>query len=378
MRRLLVFGVVVLVLGLPFGVGYELSAGSRATTPVAIPTLVDQVREALAEHYYRPVPANVLKLASVDQIISALGDPYTAYLAPPAYRLVRQETASTYSGIGVSLLPTSRGLLVVSLQPGPAQLAGVRIGDRIVNVDGASPTRLADGLASILGPPGTLVHLQIARGGRTIEIGVRRAVIRAPDVHARLLSYAGKRWGVLRLSAFRTGAAVVLRHELNRLERLGARGFVLDLRENPGGLLAQAVAVSSVFLNHNVVVALGSAHGPSEVYRASRGVVTAAPLVVLVDRYSASSSEIVAAALRDNHRATIVGERTYGKALVQTIDPLRNGAALELTIAHYTTPSGADISGTGVSPQIYAVDDPQTSQDEALAAALRVLARPPS
>ena len=99
---------------------------------------------------------------------------------------------------------------------------------------------------------------------------------------------------------------------------------------------------------------------------------------MLVDRYSASSSEIVAAALRDNHRATIVGERTYGKALVQSIDPLRNGAALELTIARYTTPSGADISGVGVEPQIHAVDNPRTPQDEALTAALRVLARPTS
>ena len=378
MRRFLILGVVVLALGVPFAVGYELSSSNRATTPVAIPSIVDQVREALAEHYYRPVSTQVLRLSSVDEIISALGDPYTAYLAPPAYKLVRQETASTYSGIGVSLLPSPHGFVVVSLQPGPAQQAGVRVGDRILNVDGASVTQVADGLASILGPPGTLVHLSIARGGRTLGLDVRRDVIHAPVVHARLLSYAGKRWGVLRLSAFRLGAAVVLRRELQRLDRLGASGFVLDLRENPGGLLAQAVAVSSLFMSHSVVVALASAHGPSEVYRTARGLATGAPLVVLVDRYSASSSEIVAAALRDNHRATIVGERTYGKALVQTIDPLQNGAALELTIAHYTTPSGEDISGVGVTPQIHAVDDPQTPQDEALAAALRVLARPPS
>jgi carboxyl-terminal processing protease len=378
MRRFLILGVVVLALGVPFLVGYELSASSRATTPVAIPSIVDQVREALAEHYYRPVSTQVLQLSSVDEIISALGDPYTAYLAPPAYKLVREETASSYSGIGVSLLPSGHGLVVVSLQPGPAEQAGVRVGDRILDVNGASVTQIPDGLASILGPPGTLVHLSIARGGRMLGVDVRRDVIRAPVVKARLLSYAGRRWGVLGLSAFRTGATVVLRRELRRLDRLGANGFVLDLRENPGGLLAQAVSVSSLFLDHAVVVALASAHGPSEVYRTARGLATRKALVVLVDRYSASSSEIVAAALRDNHRATIVGERTYGKALVQTIDPLRNGAALELTIAHYTTPAGEDISGVGVTPQIHAVDDPQTTQDEALAAALRVLARPPS
>ena len=153
---------------------------------------------------------------------------------------------------------------------------------------------------------------------------------------------------------------------------------MLDLRENPGGLIEQAVAVSSLFLDRGVVVSLLGRHEPHEVYRAVGGTATHLPVVVLVDRYSASSSEIVAAALRDHHRATLVGERTFGKALVQSIDPLDNGAALELTIARYYTPSGEDISNVGVVPQIHAVDDPRTSSDDALATALRVLARPAS
>lgn len=153
---------------------------------------------------------------------------------------------------------------------------------------------------------------------------------------------------------------------------------MLDLRENPGGLLDQAVAVSSLFLRPGVVVSLSGAHNPSRVYRTFAVARTGRPLVVLVDRYSASSSEIVAAAMRDHHRATIVGERTYGKALVQSLDPLDNGAALELTIARYYTPAGDDISTVGIRPDIHAVDRPGTSQDEALAAALRVLARPTS
>jgi carboxyl-terminal processing protease len=380
MRRFLILTAVAAALGVPFAVGYELSAGSRATTPVAIPDVVDQVREALAARYYRPVPEDVLQLRSVDKIISALGDPYTTYLAPPAYRLVREETASTYTGIGVSLLPSTRGFIVVALQRGPAQRAGVHVGDRIVKIDGATATRLtlSDGLASILGPRGTIVHLAVDRGGRILRFGVRRDLIHAPVVEARLLSYAGKRWGVLRLSAFRIGAAVVLAREIRRLDHQGASGFVLDLRQNPGGLLSQAVAVSSLFLRKGVVVSLASAHRPREVLRATVAQVTSLPLVVLVDRYSASSSEIVAAALQDHHRAIVVGERTYGKALVQSIDPLENGAALELTIARYTTPAGADISGVGVEPQIRAVDNPRTPQDEALTAALRVLAQPAS
>jgi carboxyl-terminal processing protease len=380
MRRVLLFLLVGLALTGPFVVGYRMSEGNRATAPIVLPQVVDQVRDALASRYYRPVPAKVLQLGSVDEIISALGDPYTAYLSPPDYKLVRQETASTYTGIGVSVLPSARGFVVVSLRPGPAQRAGVRVGDTIVRIAGRAAAKLSmtQGLARILGPRGTIVRLALMRGGHRVDLRIRRATIRAPVVRARLLSYAGRRWGVLRLSGFRIGAAVVLGREVRLLERQGAQGFVLDLRQNPGGLFEQAVAVSSLFLDRGVVVSLVGAHSPHTVYRATGGVATRLPMAVLIDRYSASSAEIVAAALRDHHRATLVGERTFGKALVQSIDPLDNGAALELTIARYTTPSGGDISGVGVPPQIRAADNPRTSVDETLGIALRVLARPTS
>jgi carboxyl-terminal processing protease len=182
----------------------------------------------------------------------------------------------------------------------------------------------------------------------------------------------------VQLSSFRAGAAIVLRRELRSLERQGAAGLVLDLRDNPGGLLRQAVAVSSLFLDKGVVVSLTGAHQPRRVLHVLPGFATRLPVVVLVDRYTASSAEIVAAALRDNHRATVVGERTFGKALVQMGDRLDNGAALELTVAQYRTPAGQDLSGSGLTPQIAAVDDTRTKQDEALGVALRVLARPTS
>ena len=380
MRRTLIVLGAALVLSGPFVLGYRLSAGSRATTPVAIPSVVDEVRSALAARYYRPVPDRVLQLDSVGQIISALRDPYTAYLAPPDYRLVREETASTYTGIGVSVLPSRQGYVVVALRPGPAQRAGVRVGDTIVRIGDTAAGRLSmsHALTRILGPRGTTVRLVLMRGRHTLDFRIRRELVQAPVVQARLLSYAGERWGDVRLSSFRLGAAVVLGRELRRLRRQGAHGFVLDLRQDPGGLLDQAVAVSSLFLDRGVVVSLAGRHEPREVLRAVGALATRLPLVVLVDRFSASSSEIVAAALRDHHRATIVGERTFGKALVQSIDPLHNGAALELTIARYYTPSGADISNVGVAPQIHAVDNERTRPDEALATALHVLARPAS
>jgi len=380
-RRTLIPAVVGLALAGAFAVGYRASADSRETTRVAAaPRVVDQVRTALASRYYRPVPDSVLQLGSVRKIISALGDPYTTYLGPRAYKLVRQETASSYNGIGVSVLPSAAGFVVVSLRDGPARRAGIHVGDTIVGIGGVPAERLtmARALAAILGPAGTRVHLELLRGGRTIDVRIARESIAVPAVHARLISFAARRWGVVRISSFRTGSTILLRREVRALERQGANGLVLDLRDNPGGLLAQAVNVSSLFIDRGVVVTIAGAHQPQRVLRAIPGIATSLPMVVLVDRYTASSAEIVAAALRDHQRATIVGERTFGKALVQAVDPLDNGAALELTIAQYWTPSGEDLSGVGLAPQIRAVDNPRTRQDEALALALQVLARPTS
>jgi carboxyl-terminal processing protease len=371
---------VGLALAGAFAVGYRAAARSRPSTPVAASRVVDQVRSALAERYYRPVPDKVLRLGSVRQIISALGDPYTTYLGPRAYKLVRQETASTYIGIGVSVLPSPRGFVVVSMRDGPARHAGIRVGDTIVAIDGdpAPSLTMSRAMSEILGSAGTRVHLQLMRGGRRLDLRIERERITAPAVHARLISFAARRWGVVRLASFRTGSTVLLRREVRALERQGAEGLVLDLRDNPGGLLAQAVNVASLFIDRGVVVTIEGAHQPQRVLRAIPGTATTLPMVVLVDRYTASSAEIVAAALRDHQRATILGERTFGKSLVQAVDPLDNGAALELTIAQYWTPSGADLSGVGLMPQIRAVDNPRTRQDEALALALQVLARPTS
>jgi carboxyl-terminal processing protease len=368
MRRPLVLLSAGLVLAVPFAVGYELSgrSGTGATS------VVERVREELAGRYYRHVPARVLQLDSVGAILSALGDPYTAYLPPNDYRLLRDETASHYSGIGATVLPSAVGLVVVSVPSGPAERAGIRVGDTIVGIDG-TPARqlgLADALARILGPRGTRVQLEVMRGRVPLDLTVERDIVRAPVVHARLLSYAGGRWGVVRLSAFRFGAAQLLGKQIQTLVQEGAQGFVLDLRGNPGGVLDQAVAVASLFLDQGVIVSVVGAHHPHRVYRAAPGLTTRLPLVVLVDRYSASAAEIVTAALRDNHRATIVGERTYGKALVQSLDPLGDGGALELTVARYYTPAGDDISGVGVAPDVYASDG------EALPTALRILAHP--
>jgi carboxyl-terminal processing protease len=368
----------VLLVG-AFGLGYGLSARTHAHTsaPRATPSVVDQVRADLAARYYRQVPAKVLDAATIEAMLGQLDDPYTEYLTAPAYRLLRQETSAHYSGIGATLMPTLDGLLVVATQPGPARNAGIAAGDTIVRVDGKSTKGIgvAGALARILGPRGSVVRLRVLHDGRVLGVAVERAEIRAPNVSGRLLSFAGHRFGYVRLASFRAGATPVLANEIKWLEARGAKGLVLDLRSNPGGLFEQAIGISSLFLGaRQAIVSLEGAHQPRELYTSpSAPPLTTLPLVVLVDRYTASSAEIVAAALHDDHRALLVGMPTYGKAVVQTIDPLANGGALALTTARYFTPAGTDISRTGVVPDVRARDRPGPN-DDVLAVGLATLA----
>lgn len=379
MRRALILPAAVALLAGPFVAGYVLSRPDTATSPVPI-TAVAQVREALAARYYRPVSAGVLRLGSVDAMLSALRDPYTAYLDAPSYRLVEHDTAASYSGIGVEVLPSSQGLVVVHVQPGPAARAGVQKGDVILRIGGTSVAGIdaAKALETVVGPAGGKVELVLERNGQVVDLAVRRGIVHAPTVEGRMVLFAGQRWGVIQLATFRSGASKLVKQQVERLQRNGAKGFVLDLRGDPGGLLSQAVAVSSLFLDGGVVVSLSGAHYVHEVFDAARHPITKLPLVVLVDHYTASSAEIVAAALSQRGRAIVVGQRTFGKGVVQTVDPLGNGAALILTVARYFTPDGKAIDHVGIVPQLPAADDPNTPQDEALVTALRTLAQPAS
>lgn len=376
MRRALLSLALASLLGAAFSIGFFLSGrNSRAAAPA--PSLVAAVRADLASRYYRPVPDSVLRLRSVRTMIAALGDPYTEYLTRPAYLLLQRETAGRYTGIGVTLLPSPEGLLVVGTQPGPGRTAGIRVGDTILRIgsEGTARLGLASALAAISGRPGTTVRLSVRRGARVLGFSVPRRDVRASAVSGRVLSFGGRLYGYVRVAVFRTGVSEALAAEVRSLRRAGATALVLDLRDNPGGLLDEAVASASVFLPRGAVVTLEGAHRPREVYDASgHPVAPRLPLVVLIDRYSASSAEILAAALHDNHRATLVGEHTFGKAVVQSIDPLANGGALALTTARYFTPAGADISRRGVQPDVHVADDPRTSMDDVLATALASLA----
>jgi carboxyl-terminal processing protease len=383
-------GVAVLLAG-AFFLGLFLTrtqAPESATVPAAPPppraapgegqpALVDEVRRELVDSYYRSVSPKVLAVPTIDGILEALGDPSTDYLTAPEYDSLRNRTAKSYLGVGLTVEPARAGLLVTSALKGPAQKAGIRPGDVIVRIDGLKAGTLSfqQSLAFIKGEKGTFVRLTIRRPHQMVKhFTVMRQEIAVPSLRTRLFTYRGTKLAHARLLAFREDTSKRLREATERLVERGASGLVLDLRDNPGGLLAQAVRTVSIFLKKGVVCTTAGLHQEEVVYEVSgRAAQPKLPLVILVNGASASAAEIVAAALQDHDRAAVVGRQTFGKASVQSIKPFWNGSALKLTTATYLTPSGADLSERGVRPEVRAADRPLTRRDEALHAAAREL-----
>jgi carboxyl-terminal processing protease len=350
------------------------TAPLRADRPVR---LVDQVRAVLASSYYRLIDPDVLRRPTVGRLLKSLHDPHTDYLTASEYAALEETTHGTYSGIGLEVDRAERGLVVTSVPPGPAREAGIRRGDVIIRIEGKSveELRFEQSLALIKGKNGTLVHLAVKRSHKPpITFTVEREEIAVPQVSARMMTTGTRKVAYIRVFSFPEKVSLRIEQATNRLVEEGAKGAIIDLRENPGGLLSEAIAVASIYLADGVVCRTNGLHQDERVYTVT-GVATQPrlPLVVLVDGRSASAAEVLAAALHDHDRAIVVGERTYGKASVQSIAPLRDGGALKLTTARYVTPAGADITGVGVTPRIAAVDDPLTPRDEALRVAGRVL-----
>jgi carboxyl-terminal processing protease len=346
-RRTVVLAVAIAAL-VAFGIGLALRP---VTHPARRYVEVEQVRAQLASHYYRNLPKKVLGKPTVPGLLRALHDRYTTYLTPSEYRVARRASSGGYGGIGVFVLPAPGGLLVRRTMVGPARVAGLRSGDTIMAVDGSSTAALSfhEAMGRILGRPGSRVTLRVLRDGRAMQFELVRRRFALHSVHARLDQHVG----VVRLDAFSRGTAAASAAAVQRLLRRGANAIVLDLRGNPGGLLDEAVGVVSLFLRPGAsVVSLAGAHKPLRIIYAHGGTESAIPLAVLVDGGSASAAEVVAGALKDHGRASIVGEPTYGKSLVQEIVQLPSGAALKLTVARYLTPAGVDISRSGVQPDI--------------------------
>jgi carboxyl-terminal processing protease len=358
--------------GAPHGPGLYPTSPIVPTSPILL-----EAREALRSSYYRFVPESVLSLPSLELMLDELDDPYTEYLDPLEYELLREQLARTYFGIGLTVGPGDGGLLVTSSLDGPAREAGIRAGDLIVRIDGLPARDLPfDRSASLIkGEKGTVVRLTVRRPGhaKRFTVTVVRTEIEAPSVRYRIIKTNRHRLGYIRVFSFRDDVAARVVAAVGRLNTSGAEAFVLDLRGDPGGLLEQAVQLTSVFLERGLVCSTSSLHETHSYYATGSAIETVKPLVVLVDPGTASAAEIVAAGLSDNGRAVLVGRRTFGKATVQTLLELSNGGALKLTTATYLTPSGVSIRERGVKPAVKALDDPLTKPDEALVTASEVL-----
>lgn len=382
----LVAALVIFVAGVVVGGHAEATGLTRLSEPVRSfllgdsgETLPSQVLRMLEEEYYRDLDTGKLESRSVDGLIEALDDPYTTYLDADELAALRDHNDGAYVGVGIQAAARGDAVVVTRVFPdSPASRAGLRAGDRIVAVDGTAARGgdLDSVLNRIRGPEGSDVTLRM-RTGRAAprEVTLERSRIKVPAVEARIVTVQGVQIAYLRLLRFTRGAADALRERTRELLEGGAQAIVLDLRQDPGGLVSEAVGVASVFLPEgSPVVTTEGRNSPRRTLRTSEEPVSSVtPMAVLVDRNSASSSEIVAGALRDSGRAILVGERTFGKALVQSTRPLRDGGALKLTTARYLTPSGYDLAERGLPPAVPAVDDPDTARDEAFNAAARAV-----
>jgi carboxyl-terminal processing protease len=340
--------------------------------------LPDQVLDVLKSDYYRDVDQDRLEQKSVQEMVKLLDDPYTYYLSPKDLTAFRAGLDGTYYGVGLQVAQRDGDVVITGVfDDSPAKEAGVLAGDRIVSVDGKPTAKqpLDVTVASIKGPRGSRVRLGLARTGRgTVVEELVREKIKIPVVVSRIERRAGTPVAYVRLSQFTRGATDSLKENVRRQIEKGAKAIVLDLRGDPGGLVDEAVGVSSVFLRKDTpVVRTKKREGsPSTLSTREGAVTTTTPMAVLVDQGSASASEIVAGALRDAGRAKLVGTRTFGKALVQSTIALRDGGALKLTTATYLTPGGTNLAKVGLQPDIRVVDRPATARDEALERALAV------
>jgi carboxyl-terminal processing protease len=358
------------------------------------PRIVNDVLGDLSKDYYRPVNKSQLENLVVNRgleaAVASLNDPYSHYFDPTDYQSFENEDNPHLSGIGVDVLPNSRGLEVVDVFPGsPAASAGLGHGDLIVAVGGTSLQGRSAEFASakIRGPAGTKVTLTIISGGHRHTVTMTRADLVVPVAAGSIRMYHGKKIGYLQFTSFTQNSGPELRTQVRKVLSEGAQGLILDLRENGGGLLNEAINVASIFLPDGTIVSTRGRNQPSQVYVAQgNAIAPRIPLVVLVDRDTASSAEIVTAALKDRGRALVVGTHTYGKGVFQELMPLFNGGALDITVGEYFTPNGQNLGGQGVvegktvtegvgiPPNVYAYQNPRSSVDHQLQVAERVVA----
>jgi carboxyl-terminal processing protease len=346
-------------------------------------TRSEEARQVIEDSYFRETDPDELDNASIDgmvkQISRANEDKFSHYFKPATYRRFQATTSGRFSGIGLSVTEDKRGLMVARVfEDTPAAEAGIEQGDLVIAVEGRSLAGVSSDAAAsrIKGKPGTRVSITVLDGqsGKKRDLEVERAKVKIPAVESRMESADGKKVGYVRLSGFTRGAHGELRDAIESLLRKGADGLILDLRGNGGGLLDEAVLVQSIFQQDGPIVTIEGRARSEQTLDATGGALDPGPMVVLVDHNTASASEIVSAALKENDLATIIGTRTYGKGVFQEVIPLDAGGALDITVGEYLTADGTSILGKGVVPDERVADRDPRDGDDVLDAGLAAVA----
>ena len=345
----------------------------------------DEAIDTISDNYYRKVSRDELLDKSLGAAVKSLDDRFSAYFDPKQYKAFQEATDGAFEGVGMNVAEVDRGLRVLTVfDDSPAQAGGLREGDVITAVNGESIAGKTSQQATALikGRAGTEVTLTVVTGKHEPrDLKLERAKVDVPSVKSEMRRADGEKIAWVRLAGFTSGAHGEVRKAVDELLAKGAKGVVLDLRNNGGGLLNEAVLISSIFVDKGTVVSTDGRNRPKRVFEATGDAIKGdIPVVVLVNRDSASASEIVTGALQDHDRAEVVGTRTFGKGVFQEVRELENGGALDITVGEYFTPDGRNLGGggvkqgAGIKPDIEAEDDPDTPDDDALDKALDTVA----
>ena len=364
--RAILVVVIGVVMGLSLSIGGGLLSASKPASKEELAweqaQLFAEVLEHVKRDYFEPIDDATLLENAIRGMVGDL-DPHSEYLDANEYRDIRISTTGSYTGVGIEVAEIDNTIRVISPIAGsPAARSGIRSGDELVAVDGLAIDggRIQDAMGRLRGQAGSKVSLSVLRDGAVIEHELQRQVIRVASVHKEFLNPS---YGYVRVSQFSDNTAHELTLAVDELQDAHGgmlQGLVLDLRNNPGGVLDSAVDVSDLFLDSGVIVTADGRSMESRFTRsAHRGdILDGASMMVLVNGGSASASEIVAGALQDHNRATIIGTATFGKGLVQTVVPLSKGRAIKLTTSRYYTPSGDSIHGIGITPDVLVEETP--------------------
>ncbi len=313
-----------------------------------------ELRQYIEENYYIPVNSKDLKTGMYKGLFDGIGDPYSSYLTKEEYDELMISTQGEYQGIGVTVAPGKDGfiLVIAPIDDTPAQRAGIKSGDRIVKIDGKEYTadQMDEAVSKMRGKPGTKVIITVLRQGEEelLEFEIIRANVKMKTIKSDILE---DHIGYIRITSFESKTYNEFKNNLRDLQLKGIKGLIIDLRDNPGGLVDESLKIADELMGKGVIVYTEDRQGKREYHESDSSQIDI-PFAILVNGGSASASEIMTAGIKDSGSGTIIGTKTFGKGIIQRILPLKNGDGIELTIAQYFSPEGHIIHDVGIEPDI--------------------------